>query len=151
MDEELQYFGLVENAKVRDSWSSWSVEAVVVLHLLFVMFLCCFVACMWWTLFCLFHGCNSVRHWSCKNLALFWSWWLMEGKCCSIWKGFLWWETTFMCGNLNWFFYICLFWQFSSLLMYFSCNKFKWGGLWGMNALTPWNFQNRGPCSSTTP
>lgn len=44
MDEELWYFGSAENAKVKDIWSSWSVEGIAMLHLLFFfLFYCCFV------------------------------------------------------------------------------------------------------------
>ncbi len=58
MDEELWYFELVENVKVKDSWSSWnveknvkvrdkwsswSIEGAIVLHLLFFLFLYYFV------------------------------------------------------------------------------------------------------------
>ncbi len=53
MDEELQGFGLVESAKRRDGWSSWSFEGVAILQLF--LFLCYFVVCRWWTLFFFFY------------------------------------------------------------------------------------------------
>jgi len=88
MDEELYGFGLVESAKTRDNWSSWSIEGVVLLHLLCFLFLWCFVACRWWVLFFLFQGCDGAWHWSEGNLALFWSLWLMECKHYNIWRSF---------------------------------------------------------------
>lgn len=65
MDERLLHFGMMENARTINNWSSWGVEDAMTLHLLCFLFLWYFVVCKWKCCF-FFHGCDDVRRWSKK-------------------------------------------------------------------------------------
>jgi len=108
MDEELWYFGLVENAKVKDSWSSWSVEVVVCficcsfcfnVVLLFTCDELCFVFFMVVTMFdvdqAIILHCFGVGDWWRANIVIYEGAFYVEklSSCIRIWIGF----STFVC------------------------------------------------------
>jgi hypothetical protein len=144
MDEKLRYFGLEKNAKVRDNWSSWNVVGPL-------CFICCsfcfsvvlLVAgdefCFVFFMFVMMFGVDQARILHCFGVG---DWWMAnvaiyEGASyieklsfyIRVWIGF----SAFVCLGS---FQVC----WCMFAMGFSCNKFSRVGLWGMNALTPWNF-----------